>query len=209
MLGGSAGATARLDRPYAPAPTGPNGSYPNVAGPVLTPRRADGPQRQLEQIVPVSAAVDEMTFMQVVRATAEAGLVGDVSRSHEYRCLWRPHAPSEQVTGPPVRRPGSSRAGSRRAIRGPASPASHGSLDSQSIVRAHPTVRRSGPAGVVPSGRLSDSASRDDVVVTQRGGDPSPLAHLGIEPVAGDTAVIQIGIALDQAMPTGTSHRRG
>jgi hypothetical protein len=96
------------------------------------------------KVVPVSAAVDKMTFIQVVRATAEAGLVGDVSRSHEHRCLWRPHAPSEQVTGPPVRRPGSSRAGSRRAVREPASPASHGSLDSQSIVRAHPTVRRSG-----------------------------------------------------------------
>ena len=42
-------------------------------------------KRQLEQIVPVPAAVDEMTFMQVVRAAAETGLVGDVSRFHEYR----------------------------------------------------------------------------------------------------------------------------
>ena len=42
-------------------------------------------KRQLEQIVPVPTAVDEMTFMQVVRAAAEAGLVDDVSRFHEYR----------------------------------------------------------------------------------------------------------------------------
>ena len=42
-------------------------------------------KRQLAQIVPVPSAVDEMTFMQVVRAAAEAGLVADVSRFHEYR----------------------------------------------------------------------------------------------------------------------------
>jgi len=42
-------------------------------------------KRQLSQIVPVPSAVDEMTFMQVVRAAAEAGLVADVSRFHEYR----------------------------------------------------------------------------------------------------------------------------
>ena len=42
-------------------------------------------KRQLEQIVPVPSAVDEMTFMQVVRAAAEAGLVADVVRFHEYR----------------------------------------------------------------------------------------------------------------------------
>lgn len=42
-------------------------------------------KRQLEQIVPVPATVDEMTFMQVVRASAEAGLVADVSRFHDYR----------------------------------------------------------------------------------------------------------------------------
>ena len=42
-------------------------------------------KRQLEQIVPVPAAVDEMTFTQVVRASAEAGLVADVSRFHDYR----------------------------------------------------------------------------------------------------------------------------
>lgn len=42
-------------------------------------------KRQLEQIVPVPSAVDELTFMQVVRAAAEAGLVADVARFHEYR----------------------------------------------------------------------------------------------------------------------------
>lgn len=42
-------------------------------------------KRQLEQIVPVPAAVDAMTFMQVVRAAAEAGLVAEVSRFHDYR----------------------------------------------------------------------------------------------------------------------------
>jgi nucleotidyltransferase substrate binding protein (TIGR01987 family) len=42
-------------------------------------------KRQLAQIVPVPSAVDEMSFMQVVRASAEAGLVADVSRFHEYR----------------------------------------------------------------------------------------------------------------------------
>jgi nucleotidyltransferase substrate binding protein (TIGR01987 family) len=42
-------------------------------------------KRQLEQIVAVPSSVDEMTFMQAVRAAAEAGLVADVSRFHEYR----------------------------------------------------------------------------------------------------------------------------
>ncbi len=42
-------------------------------------------KRQLTQIVAVSAAVDEMSFMQVVRAAAEAGLIVDVSRFFEYR----------------------------------------------------------------------------------------------------------------------------
>jgi nucleotidyltransferase substrate binding protein (TIGR01987 family) len=42
-------------------------------------------KRQLAQIVPVPSTVDEMTFMQVVRAAAEAGLVPNVSRFHEYR----------------------------------------------------------------------------------------------------------------------------
>ena len=42
-------------------------------------------KRQLAQIVPVPSTIDEMTFMQVVRAAAEAGLVADVPRFHEYR----------------------------------------------------------------------------------------------------------------------------
>ena len=42
-------------------------------------------KRQLEEIVAVPSSVDEMTFLQVVRAAAEAGLVSDVSRFREYR----------------------------------------------------------------------------------------------------------------------------
>ena len=42
-------------------------------------------KRQLEQMSPVSGAVDELTFVQVVRAAAEAGLVRDVGRFREYR----------------------------------------------------------------------------------------------------------------------------
>lgn len=42
-------------------------------------------KRQLEQILSAPAAVDEMTFMQVVRASAEAGLLDEVSRFFEYR----------------------------------------------------------------------------------------------------------------------------
>ena len=42
-------------------------------------------KRQLEEIVPVPSAVDEMTFMQVIRSAAEAGLITDVSRFREYR----------------------------------------------------------------------------------------------------------------------------
>ena len=43
-------------------------------------------KRQLERIVPVASALDEMTLaVQVGRAAAEAGLVADVSRFHEYR----------------------------------------------------------------------------------------------------------------------------
>jgi nucleotidyltransferase substrate binding protein (TIGR01987 family) len=42
-------------------------------------------KRQLEEIVAVPSSVDEMTFMQVVRAAAEAGLLSDVSRFREYR----------------------------------------------------------------------------------------------------------------------------
>ena len=42
-------------------------------------------KRQLEQIVSAPTAVDEMTFMQVVRTSAEAGLLNEVSRFFEYR----------------------------------------------------------------------------------------------------------------------------
>ena len=42
-------------------------------------------KRQLEQMLPVPALVDEMTFMQVVRSAAEAGLVTDATRFHAYR----------------------------------------------------------------------------------------------------------------------------
>ncbi len=42
-------------------------------------------KRQLEQIVPAPSEIDEMTFMQVVRAATEAGLVQDASRFHAYR----------------------------------------------------------------------------------------------------------------------------
>lgn len=42
-------------------------------------------KRQLEQIESAPALVDEMTFMQVVRAAAEAGLLPDVARFHTYR----------------------------------------------------------------------------------------------------------------------------
>jgi nucleotidyltransferase substrate binding protein (TIGR01987 family) len=42
-------------------------------------------KRQLTQIVAVPSAVDEMTFMQVARAAAEAGLIADVTRFFEYR----------------------------------------------------------------------------------------------------------------------------
>lgn len=42
-------------------------------------------KRQLEQIVSAPTAVDEMTFMQVVRTSAEVGLLDEVSRFFEYR----------------------------------------------------------------------------------------------------------------------------
>ncbi len=42
-------------------------------------------KRQLEQVVPVPSSIDELTFMQVLRAAAAAGLVADVGRFHEYR----------------------------------------------------------------------------------------------------------------------------
>ncbi|HLG59328.1 MAG TPA: HI0074 family nucleotidyltransferase substrate-binding subunit [Vicinamibacterales bacterium] len=42
-------------------------------------------KRQLEAMAGTPSAVDEMTFMQVVRAGAEAGLVLDVGRFQDYR----------------------------------------------------------------------------------------------------------------------------
>jgi nucleotidyltransferase substrate binding protein (TIGR01987 family) len=42
-------------------------------------------KRQLEQISANPAEVDAMTYMQVIRAAAEAGLVSDVARWKEYR----------------------------------------------------------------------------------------------------------------------------
>lgn len=42
-------------------------------------------KRQLKQMVSAPVAVDEMTFMQVLRASAEAGLLEEVSRFFEYR----------------------------------------------------------------------------------------------------------------------------
>ena len=42
-------------------------------------------KRHLERLAAVPSALDEMSFMQVVRAAAEAGLVQDVSRFHAYR----------------------------------------------------------------------------------------------------------------------------
>jgi nucleotidyltransferase substrate binding protein (TIGR01987 family) len=42
-------------------------------------------RRQLEQMAATPASVDEMTFMQVIRSAAEAGLVRDVARFRTYR----------------------------------------------------------------------------------------------------------------------------
>lgn len=42
-------------------------------------------KRQLEQMSSAPAVVDEMSFMQVVRASAEAGLLDEVSRFFDYR----------------------------------------------------------------------------------------------------------------------------
>jgi nucleotidyltransferase substrate binding protein (TIGR01987 family) len=42
-------------------------------------------KRQLEHMSPVPSSVDEMTFVQVLHAAAEAGLVADVQRFREYR----------------------------------------------------------------------------------------------------------------------------
>ena len=42
-------------------------------------------KRQLEQMLPNSAAVDRMSYMEVIRSAAEAGLVPDVTRFKTYR----------------------------------------------------------------------------------------------------------------------------
>lgn len=42
-------------------------------------------RRQLEQIAGSPSAVDHMTFMQLIRSAAEAGLVPDVGRFRDYR----------------------------------------------------------------------------------------------------------------------------
>jgi nucleotidyltransferase substrate binding protein (TIGR01987 family) len=42
-------------------------------------------RRRLEQMAASPAEVDQMTFMQVIRSAAEAGLVPDVARFREYR----------------------------------------------------------------------------------------------------------------------------
>jgi nucleotidyltransferase substrate binding protein (TIGR01987 family) len=42
-------------------------------------------KRQLEQIASNPAEIDQMTFMQVIRSGAEAGLIADVARFKDYR----------------------------------------------------------------------------------------------------------------------------
>jgi len=42
-------------------------------------------KRALEQLVPDPGAVDQMTYMQVVRSAAEIGLIVDVARFRDYR----------------------------------------------------------------------------------------------------------------------------
>lgn len=42
-------------------------------------------KRQLEQMTADPAEVDRMTFMQIIRTAAEAGLVIDIARFREYR----------------------------------------------------------------------------------------------------------------------------
>ena len=42
-------------------------------------------KRQLEQMLPDAAAVDRMSYMEVIRSAAEAGLVLDVTRFKTYR----------------------------------------------------------------------------------------------------------------------------
>lgn len=42
-------------------------------------------KRQLEQIAASPALIDTMTYMQLIRSAAEAGLIADVSRFRDYR----------------------------------------------------------------------------------------------------------------------------
>jgi nucleotidyltransferase substrate binding protein (TIGR01987 family) len=42
-------------------------------------------KRSLEQILAEPAAVDQMSYMEVVRSAAEAGLLSDVARFRDYR----------------------------------------------------------------------------------------------------------------------------
>jgi len=42
-------------------------------------------KRQLEQMEPAPAAVDQMAYMDLVRRGAEAGLIADVARFRDYR----------------------------------------------------------------------------------------------------------------------------
>jgi nucleotidyltransferase substrate binding protein (TIGR01987 family) len=42
-------------------------------------------KRQLEQMSPVPSNIDELTFGQVLRSAAEAGLIADVQRFREDR----------------------------------------------------------------------------------------------------------------------------
>src|SRR5882757_5564859 len=42
-------------------------------------------KRQLEQIASNPAEIDQMTFMQVIRSGAEAGLIADIARFKDYR----------------------------------------------------------------------------------------------------------------------------
>ena len=44
-------------------------------------------KRQLEQMLPDTAAVDRMSYMEVIRSAAEAGLISDVVRFKNYRDL--------------------------------------------------------------------------------------------------------------------------
>jgi nucleotidyltransferase substrate binding protein (TIGR01987 family) len=42
-------------------------------------------KRQLEQMAGVTAEIDHMTFMQLIRTGAEAGLIADIGRFKNYR----------------------------------------------------------------------------------------------------------------------------